>query len=44
MVRWIVLGHENFKALRDENDRLKKLLAEAQLDKAAYKQLAEGKF
>ena len=37
-------GARELKALRDENDRLKKLLAEAELDKAAYKELAEGNF
>lgn len=37
-------GARELKALRDENDRLKKLLGEAELDKAAYKELAEGKF
>lgn len=37
-------GARELKALRDENDRLKKLLAEAELDKAAYKELAEGSF
>lgn len=32
------------KALRDENAKLKKLLGEAELEKAALKELAEGNF
>lgn len=32
------------KVLRDQNQRLKQLLAEAELDKAALRELAEGKF
>lgn len=33
-----------FKALRDENVKLKKLLGEAELEKAAFKGLVEGSF
>ncbi|WP_169833316.1 transposase [Corynebacterium phocae] len=32
------------EALRKENDRLKRLLGGSELEKAAYKDLAEGKF
>nr|WP_281247316.1 transposase [Corynebacterium phocae] len=32
------------KALRTENDRLKRLLGQSELEKAALKELAEGKF
>ncbi len=32
------------KTLEDENARLKKLLAEAELDKAMLKEIAEGNF
>lgn len=35
---------QELRALRDQNRRLKQLLAEAELDKAALKELAEGKF
>jgi len=35
---------KELKAVRDENARLKKLLAEAELDKAMLKELAEGNF
>lgn len=37
-------GARELKALRDENDRLKKLLGQAELEKAALRQLAEGNF
>jgi putative transposase len=35
---------KELKAVKDENARLKKLLAEAELDKAMLKELAEGNF
>ena len=35
---------QRLKELEAENDRLKKLLAEAELDKAMLKELAEGKW
>ena len=35
---------KRFKELEAENTRLKKLLAEAELDKAMLKELAEGKW
>ncbi|PID98114.1 MAG: hypothetical protein CSA83_01825 [Actinomycetales bacterium] len=35
---------QEFKRLKEENTRLKRLLAEAELDKAALKELAEGNF
>ena len=35
---------KRLKALQKQNDRLKKLLAEAELEKAALKELAEGNF
>ncbi len=35
---------KRLKELEGENARLKKLLAEAELDKAMLKELAEGKF
>lgn len=35
---------KRFKELEAENARLKKLLAEAELDKAMLKELAEGKW
>lgn len=38
------LQARELKALRDENAKLKKLLGEAELDKAALKKLAEGNF
>ena len=37
-------GAKRLKALEIENTRLKKLLAEAELDKAMLKELAEGKW
>ena len=37
-------GAKKLKALEIENARLKKLLAEAELDKAMLKELAEGKW
>ena len=37
-------GAKQLKALQVENARLKKLLAEAELDKAMLKELAEGKW
>jgi transposase-like protein len=37
-------GAKKLKALEIENSRLKKLLAEAELDKAMLKELAEGKW
>ena len=35
---------KRLKELQKQNDRLKKLLAEAELEKAALKELAEGNF
>ena len=35
---------KRLKELEKQNDRLKKLLAEAELEKAALKELAEGNF
>ena len=35
---------ERLKEIESENARLKKLLAEAELDKAMLKELAEGKW
>ena len=35
---------KELKSLRSENNRLKKLLAEAELDKAMLRELAEGNF
>lgn len=35
---------KELKAVKDENAKLKKLLAEAELDKAMLKELAEGNF
>jgi len=35
---------KELRRLKDENGRLKKLLAEAELDKAMLKELAEGNF
>ena len=35
---------KRLKELESENARLKKLLAEAELDKAMLKEIAEGKF
>jgi putative transposase len=35
---------KELKAIKDENAKLKKLLAEAELDKAMLKELAEGNF
>ena len=37
-------GAKQLKELQVENARLKKLLAEAELDKAMLKELAEGKW
>jgi hypothetical protein len=37
-------GAKKLKELEVENARLKKLLAEAELDKAMLKELAEGKW
>ena len=37
-------GAKRLKELEIENTRLKKLLAEAELDKAMLKELAEGKW
>jgi len=37
-------GAKRLKELESENARLKKLLAEAELDKAMLKELAEGKW
>jgi len=37
-------GAKRLKELEIENARLKKLLAEAELDKAMLKELAEGKW
>ena len=39
-----VSDEKRLKALDTENARLKKLLAEAELDKAMLKELAEGKW
>ncbi len=41
-----VKGHEakRLRQLESENARVKKLLAEAELDKAMLKELAEGNF
>ena len=37
-------GAQELRTLREENDRLKRLLGEAQLEKEALKLVAEGKF
>ena len=37
-------GPKRLKALEVENARLKKLLAEAELDKAMLKEMAEGRW
>lgn len=42
--RWLANDAKRLKELEAENARLKKLLAEAELDKSMLKELAEGNF
>ena len=41
---WKFLKAKRLRVLESENAKLKKLLAEAELDKAALKEIVEGKW